>query len=154
MTQRILKREWHIKNCSFCGYLGKTGNIVITPKFDEIRDFKEGLAMIKLDRKWGYIDKNGNIAINPQFDYAEDFEEGLAVIGEHDVNYSNDGRNDWSIDCGSIYWGCIDKNGNIVISPQFDYALRFQEGLARIKLGGKWGYIDKNGNIAIKPQLD
>jgi hypothetical protein len=49
--------------------------------------------------------------------------------------------------------GYINKDGEIVIKPQFDSGTFFHEGLARIKIGDKWGYIDKAGEIAISPQF-
>jgi len=49
--------------------------------------------------------------------------------------------------------GYIDKQGKIVINPQFDDAWHFSEGLAGVKIGGKWGYIDKQGKIIINPLL-
>src|SRR5712692_7147714 len=44
-------------------------------------------------------------------------------------------------------WGYIDKTGKMIISPQFDQAWGFQEGLAAVKIhsedgNGKWGFID------------
>ena len=56
-------------------------------------------------------------------------------------------------------YGYIDKTGKVVISPQFDNAHWFQEGLAKVAIGGtrpgcsdgKWGYIDRNGNYIWSP---
>ncbi len=50
--------------------------------------------------------------------------------------------------------GYIDKKGEIVITPQFDTAWPFSEGLALIEDDGKYGYIDKKGEIVITPQFD
>jgi len=50
--------------------------------------------------------------------------------------------------------GYIDKKGNVVINPQFDYANKFSEGLAAVKIGDKWGYVDKMGKYVINPQFD
>jgi len=50
-------------------------------------------------------------------------------------------------------WGFIDKTGRIVIKPQFDEAVDFSEGLARVKIGDKWGFIDEMGKIVIEPQF-
>ena len=49
-------------------------------------------------------------------------------------------------------WGFIDTHGNWVIKPQFQGAMRFEEGLAPIKLGDLWGYVDQNGTAVIPPQ--
>ncbi|MBK5273763.1 MAG: WG repeat-containing protein [Desulfuromonadales bacterium] len=53
-------------------------------------------------------------------------------------------------------YGYIDKAGQIVIAPKFDYASDFIEGLAEIRIGspesGLFGYIDIGGKIVIKPK--
>lgn len=63
-------------------------------------------------------------------------------------------------------WGYIDKNGNVIIKPQFPEAWRFSEGLAVIEpqftdakifseglaavsLDGLYGFIDKEGNVVV-----
>ena len=46
------------------------------------------------------------------------------------------------------------KTGTIVINPQFDWAERFNDGLAHVRIGGKWGFIDKTGHYVINPQFD
>ena len=55
-------------------------------------------------------------------------------------------------------WGFIDKEGNFVIYPQFDYAVGFSEGLAAVRIGdwetGKSGFINKEGKIVINLQFD
>ena len=132
------------------GFIDKTGSIVISPQFDDIHPFSNGLAAVqvfskdkgKYKGKWGYIDNSGKFVIQPQFDYAARFNEGLA----HVLVGGKDGK------CGYI-----DKTGRLVINPQFDGARPFREGLARVKIGGKdgkWGYIDKLGQYVINPQFD
>ena len=51
-------------------------------------------------------------------------------------------------------WGFMDKNGNLVINPQFERAEPFASGVAAIRLGSKWGYVDPTGKIVVNPQFD
>ena len=53
---------------------------MIKPTFGDAREFKEGLAAIKVNGKFGYINKSGKIVIKPTFDEAREFESGLAAI--------------------------------------------------------------------------
>jgi hypothetical protein len=41
-----------------------------------------------------------------------------------------------------------------VISPQFDQADSFSQGLASVQKDRKWGYIDKTGKFVIPPQFE
>jgi hypothetical protein len=136
------------------GYIDKVGKIVITPIYDDAKEFKDGLAAVaKVDEKkkeklWGFIDKSGSVKIN--FQFLEDkeklwckpgeFKEGLAFT-------SSDGKQ----------WGCIDKQGKYQINPQFegqDYnPYGFNNGLSLVCQGGSYGYIDKKGKYIINPQF-
>ena len=51
-------------------------------------------------------------------------------------------------------YGFIDKNGKVVIEPQFYDVHTRGEGFAQVEKDGKWGYIDKNGKVVIEPQFD
>jgi hypothetical protein len=57
-----------------------------------------------------------------------------------------------------VKYGFIDKTGEMVIEPQFDWAFQFSEGLAVVMVGdeipGKWGYIDRTGEFVIGPEFD
>jgi hypothetical protein len=51
-------------------------------------------------------------------------------------------------------WGYIDKDGKTVISPQFDQAVPFQNGLAQVVVRSsppKFGYIDRTGKYIWEP---
>lgn len=51
-------------------------------------------------------------------------------------------------------YGFIDLSGKTVITPQFEYADVFAEGLAKAKMNGKWGFINKLGTFVTKPEFD
>jgi hypothetical protein len=134
------------------------------------------LYPVLVNGKWGYINRQGKIAIKPQFDDAEDFFNGLAEvkIGERWTFINESGKtvfartaavwgsfSDGVICCimrvgegGSIKWGYMDKTGQVIIAPQFDYELPFSEGLAAVKLGEKWGFIDHSGELKIAPKFN
>lgn len=49
----------------------------------------------------------------------------------------------------------IDRNGKIIINPQFAEASCFRDGIALVKSSGdkgQWGYIDEKGKYLVQPQ--
>ena len=78
-----------------------------TKKYDWKDEYYEGLAMVKLDKKYGFIDKTGKEVIPIKYDNAWGFSEGLA-----NVRLNNK-------------WGFIDKTGKEVIPIKYNYADRF-----------------------------
>ena len=52
--------------------------VPLESKYDFVRDFKEGLACVKIDGKWGVINTSGNVLFHPSYDYITDFEYGIA----------------------------------------------------------------------------
>ena len=62
--------------------------------------------------------------------------------------------NRYLIEIGGKY-GYINNSGDVVISPQFEFARHFREGLAMIgdDSDGPIGFIDTNGKIVIKMEF-
>jgi hypothetical protein len=152
------------------GYIDRTGSIVIPPRFDVARGFREGLAPVKVGEKWGVIDQQGNMVAPPQFDAVKPFYEGMALIEVQRKCGFIDGHcqiiippqfewADYFSEGLTVVrvvgkFGFIDRKGTMVITPQYEGASGFSEGLAPVKTKGKWGYIDRKGKIVIAPRFD
>lgn len=141
------------------GYIDTTGNFVPQPTFEGIGDFYEGLAEVRIGDEFGYMDRQWNIVIEPQFKETSPFSDGLANVvaldgkrgfidktGEMVIELP-DNCNPWyfSEELGVFIsggqdelhkYGYIDKAGNIVIEPQFNYAEPFSDGVALVMGGG------------------
>ena len=79
-------------------FIDKKGKVVLSPKFEEVQDFSEGLARVGKENKWQFIDKLGKVAIAGPFSEAQDFSEGVAAV-------SKNGK-----------WGFIDKTGKETVA--------------------------------------
>lgn len=145
---------------SMWGYIDKTGNRVIEDKFDSSGPFVNGLAAVEVGAhfegsggagsfvggKYGYIDRSGRFVIQPTLEKAGPFSEnGLAAVGKGYIN-----RNGALKIKGPFYpagdfsegvaraasenskFGFIDKQGKWVVSPVWDSADSFSEGLAGV----------------------
>jgi len=139
------------------GYIDKTGKFVIQPKFIAAHSFSQGLAAVRMGKKWGYINKLGNVVINPQFQAAGDFSENLAPVRiPGDVHFIHPFTHTEAYTDGS--WGFIDKTGKVIIAPKFDGANAFSEGLACVRIidpkeGYVVGYINCKGEMVISPRF-
>jgi hypothetical protein len=152
------------------GFVDKTGKVVLSPQFESIYPFSEGLAAVKQKDKWGFIDKTGKMVINPQFEDILPFSEGKAAFydgkqwgfidktGKYVINPQFEGVGLFSEGMAVVMsgkeCGYITENGKTKITPQFDDAANFRCGLALIKQDGKYGFIDKTGKLVIYPQFD
>jgi len=135
------------------GYIDREGMIIIKPQFDQVLGFSEGLACVKVDNKWGYINRKGLIIIEPQFDDLPDsFSEGLVRIAKYDRDIHSFIIGE-SISVRSQF-GFADREGNIIIEPQYRQAEHFSEGLASVEIEGKSGYINRHGVFIIEPVFD
>jgi hypothetical protein len=163
------------------GFINREGRFLIAPQFQGAGEFHEGLAVVqywtrapkngphfytnenaplyyfrlikdnlwletinspdvfidRYDSRIGFIDKDGKWVIQPQeLDLADDFSDGRAEIRK-------DGKRNF-----------LTREGNLLCSEWFRWALPFSEGLAPVPIKDKWGYIDESGHFAIPPRYE
>ena len=113
--------------------INTNGQQVFNGNYQQIGDFADGLAAVRIDNKWGYINRQGKLVIPLQFDVAESFSEGLALVGSGDERYF------------------IDTSGKIVFRATYSVITPFTNGLARVisceALTCQYQYINKVGKI-------
>ena len=149
----------------------KLPRVVIDYKFDEARDFHEGLAAVysKSDEAWGYVNNLGHMAIpfTLKVPEAGDFSDGFAFVGDRYIDTAgNPAFDDKLFENGLKFvrgraavqsagrWGYIDMTGKFAIAPIFEDAKSFSpvENLAPVKRNGLWGFIDTQGVMKIPAQ--
>jgi hypothetical protein len=86
----------------------------------------------------GYISRDGKI-LSPNYILASDYSENVA-----------------SVELPNKKMGVIDKAGNWIIQPTYEWIGDFHNGFAVFKKNkeDQYGYLDLKGNVAIKPQYD
>lgn len=129
---------------------------VITPQYEYVRGFSEGLSAVYKEGKWGYINEAGQTVIDFKYDAAYSFSEGKALVGER--AYLSE-KEEWD----DIYLGIIDQAGNytpvggeekgyrgMFSSHQPDSAdLIYQNGVINVRADSPNDfYFDENGVMA------
>ncbi|MCY7345924.1 MAG: WG repeat-containing protein [Pyrinomonadaceae bacterium] len=129
-----------------CGFIDKTGKLVIEPKYKKIGYFSEGLAAVSEDStfttlgKYGYIDKTGKLVIEPKYSSNGAFSEGLVAVAEQ-VGKNPD-------DTPVVKYGYIDKTGKYVIEQDYKLLSSFGDGHAIVAKAfgiNQYIIIDKTG---------
>jgi hypothetical protein len=157
------------KDCLW-GFMDSLGQTVIQPQFSFARQFKNEVAIVKVENNWGLIDKTGKSVLECVYNdvqYLENSESQMIQvlvrkerIGLIDCTgkvivpaiYTNLGE----VQEGRIAiesdgkWGFCDLNGNEIIACQYEKVQDFSEGLAAFRKDRKWGFIDLYGNMVIK----
>ena len=130
------------------GFMDKTGKIIIETKYDDARDFSEGLAAVQFtnslgETKWGYVDKEGNVKIDFMFqNEPTSFNSGRAFI----LGTNNK-------------WGIIDNTGKVIVEPKYQQIFPYENGFATVSImDEKWQttyeIIDVNGKPVKKFEKD
>lgn len=130
-----------------CGYVNKNGNLVIDYKYQEAKNFYEGLALVSYDgRGFGFIDKRGEIVV--PFIYGEftsNFKNGIARVCDSRYNI----RSDYKL-AKYANVGVINKKGEKLVSPgDYEKLGWFDDGMACVLKNGKMGFINVRGELVI-----
>ena len=131
------------------GYIDRDGEMAISPQFVKAQSFSEGLAGVAVNPRidiangdtgdlWGFITPAGTFAIAPRF-YAP---VRRIPDGELLVAYEGTVVRPFSQGLAMVRLGervgFADKTGAFAVEPAFVDAESFQDGLARVRLGGEW----------------
>ncbi|MBK7789694.1 MAG: WG repeat-containing protein [Saprospiraceae bacterium] len=153
------------------GFVDPTGHFVILPKYDELRDFSEGLAACNYGGKWGFLDTSGRDVIAQQYLTCADFSSGRALVQDFNQHYyyiDKTGQKLFAcpgIECSNFcqgfafysskdMWGVLDGRGKTLIEPQFMDIRHGYEGQFIVKLGQYYGLIDTHQQWIINAKFD
>lgn len=160
------------RNC----FMNDKGEITITTKYDEIKDFSNGKALVInnfpeefVDKRYGFINKDGSVFIKPELIDATYFTEGLAYIYEEsrrgyidtnglmiiplekDIVGYPFSEGIASISNKDFNIAFINKKGKQILPFEYREPAYFKSGLAKANIGGTVGLMNKKGEIIISP---
>ncbi len=150
------------------GFTDISGKMVIPNQYDDLRDFKNGLACANFNGKWGIIDSMGHIVIPHKYLNISNFSEGKCLVEDFDQNvfYINQKGeklfNCPTSDCykfknglaryiedGVTYF--MDEKGKKNENFRFSSATDFVDGFARVQMVDQYGVINKEGKNILDP---
>ena len=88
-----------------CGFINKSGEIVIPCQWRQVWSFKDGLAIVQdWNKRLGFIDKSGKVVIPCRRKKANHFEGSLAKVSDskHFLFFKDK-------------WVYIDRSGKVVV---------------------------------------
>lgn len=146
------------------GLCTETGEVITPCQWYETGYFNEELAWVTGEAyAHGYINRQGEVVIPCQYSYAEDFIDGSAVVRFPNGNYqliNTEGsylcENAWAemetFSRNGLLrvrrdgkFGYINRRGEVVIPPRYDYGQEFSDGWALVQLNGEVFWIDETG---------
>jgi hypothetical protein len=146
--------EDHVRTLARCALVDARGQAVLTREAREVVRRRGGNSPVAVSIEGlglAYVNRAGRVAPVVLFDNGPDyFEEGLArTIREHKI-------------------GFVDRHLVEQITPRWDFAFPFHEGVAAVcqgctaqkngehsvMSGGRWGYIDHQGRTVVPVKFD
>lgn len=171
MALSARKNMW-AKSLQILGYYDKNGNEAVKHKYDDATYFSEGLAYVHNKEISGFINKKGEMVIPLKDRAANPFSEGLAPVntkefkvgfidttGKLVIDYKFDEAQPFSEGKCAVHvdghFAFIDKKGNMLVQPTYDFAHSFHENYAFVGMAEdrakyahpKWGFIDTTGKL-------
>ncbi|MCM8712093.1 WG repeat-containing protein [Clostridium sp. SYSU_GA19001] len=159
------------------GIINSLRRYVVRPKYENIMDFSEGLAVVIDKSGFKVIDETGREITCKSYSFISNFSNGRAYFALSDAhgNYlygylDREGKevipakylnaSDFKDGKAVVHvkenvYALIDLNGNIIQYYNYPYVGGLGDGLLEFKetSDGKSGYIDVDGNVVIKPQF-
>ncbi|OEH86453.1 hypothetical protein BHU72_13625 [Desulfuribacillus stibiiarsenatis] len=152
------------------GYINTEGNYIIEPRYEYAMDFQcNGLAVVQVDNLNGLIDETGNFVVEPKYSMISEFAEQRAVVSDHQgykvidetgkvyTSESYDYIDNFSEDRavftakngdGDFRNGYLNREGQVVIQPQFMTAYSFKNGKTVVqKSENEFALIGRNGEL-------
>jgi hypothetical protein len=147
------------------GMKDKTGKEVVSPAYDYISDYENGVYRIfegdtfdyggAKSGVFGLVDDKGNIIVKPVYNFIYAFKKDKSeAAGEFEYARVFKGETWEGCNPKNGKYGFIDRSGKEVIPLEYERADDFHNGLARVTKNGKSGYIDRSQNEVIPLKYD
>ena len=149
------------------GVMKTTGEVIIAPDYEMLKEAKSGLLMAKQNGKYGVIDLQKVSKVQPVYLSIHYNEKADLYIAEKE-DYTNDILdNTFEVRQTGILIDIDDEKGYLALKQGEDYKyynFKFEEKkiteiqtantLFKSKKDGKYGFVDKDGKVVVDYQYD
>jgi WG containing repeat len=143
------------------GFIDEQGNLVISPKFDAVSSFSDGLAVVEIGRGFrsvnSYIDRTGRLILPPNLNFVTKFDGGRALVSfQGDRGFSiidNTGRKIKTFGKYEVMATDSCSSGKGFSQGRIGVSFRNQPDRFLI-LPSDCGFLDLDGNKVIKAKFD
>jgi hypothetical protein len=152
------------------GFIKNNDEVVIPALYEEVRSFREGLAVVLSSDLYGAIDKKNQKLIDFQYDNMEDFNLGLSIVEKNRVFgvIDRDGDFVFPLEYQDIGWlsdsllyvkknnlfGIYNINNVKQCELFFEDIIPFRNNIARVLIAGKIGYIDRKFRMVLPAEFE
>lgn len=145
--------------------------------YDDVSSIGNGVAAVKENDKWHLINEKGKNVSDDEYDEVAIDEKGVVLrndrifakaagkyylLDEKGKKVTDDTFEDARPFNGEGYaavridgkWGFIDKDGKVVIKPEYVEARSFSNGFAAVRRATGWGFINEDNDVVIECKFD
>jgi len=97
-------------------------------KYDEVRDYYNGRAVVRLGNKYGVIDEDRKLIVEPIYDEISNF-----TVAEY-RKVKKSGK-----------WGYISRKGTVLIPTEYYYCGKPYNNIVAVGNNGRYGYVKMDG---------
>jgi len=121
------------------GFTDRNRKLVVPCQWDEVQNFRDGMAQVKKDDKWGVVNASGTLVVPCQWDVICIYSDEAVFVGNYDES-------------GYSYCRCgyVDKHGKPVDGSFWDDCWD-HDGYLEVEKDGKYGIADDLTGKMITP---
>lgn len=101
----------------------------IPARYEDARDYSDGLACVMHNGRWGVVDHTGAWVVQPTYEQLDGYFNGMCAMRQDGL------------------WGYLDVQGATAVEPRFEQAGRFEQGRAPVCDDGVWYVLTQDGML-------
>lgn len=151
------------------GFINQYNELIISAKYDDLRDFSESYAPANYRGKWGIIDKNEEVFLDFNYRAIKEFNNGIAFAQDFDFNWFmvdkqakltpitshkiGDFNPSMMCQLKNEFWGIVDYNG--IEKLPFKYEkIKIDTLNIYLKKDKKWSIANLDGALLSQSSYD